>query len=344
MDRNDGRTKYVLRGEGAGSVFVIDEKTGNIHVTKPLDREEKDEYRLIATSTDRQTDRALEPSSQFIIRVQDINDNPPIFDDGPYIATVPEMANIAPREKPAAPYRADTRGAERGRSYERRILQPSVKLLVKVKEKLLPRPLRVHLFPSSSSGRHADAARRLAVYHVSVCTSFTPRVNVNASVDPPHDSSRSSSSLKATRQRSDRSRWAHHRKDVMSSKKQQQDEAAPSRSIPLFDLTGDLSHDAESQLRPLPRPPGLGVLPSTPMPLLSGGGRSRIHPPVPASYVVTPACSGSPFQGAEKPSEEKRCQRGNVFRMKEFSHHDQRISGFLGAAALKRIKKACACN
>ena len=94
MDRNDGRTKYVLRGEGAGSVFVIDEKTGNIHVTKPLDREEKDEYRLIATATDRLTDRALEPSSQFIIRVQDINDNPPVFDEGPYSATVPEMANI----------------------------------------------------------------------------------------------------------------------------------------------------------------------------------------------------------------------------------------------------------
>uniref|UniRef100_A0AAV2JRH7 Cadherin domain-containing protein n=1 Tax=Knipowitschia caucasica TaxID=637954 RepID=A0AAV2JRH7_KNICA len=94
MDRNDGRTKYVLRGEGAGSVFVIDEKTGNIHVTKPLDREEKDEYRLIATATDRQTERPLEPSSQFIIRVQDINDNPPLFDQGPYIATVPEMENI----------------------------------------------------------------------------------------------------------------------------------------------------------------------------------------------------------------------------------------------------------
>ncbi|XP_029111039.1 uncharacterized protein cdh24b isoform X3 [Scleropages formosus] len=94
MDRGDGRTKYVLRGEGAGSVFVIDEKTGNIHVTKPLDREEKDEYRLIATATDRQTDRPLEPSSQFIIRVQDINDNPPVFQDGPYSASVPEMANI----------------------------------------------------------------------------------------------------------------------------------------------------------------------------------------------------------------------------------------------------------
>lgn len=75
-------------------MFVIDEKTGNIHVTKPLDREEKDEYRLIATATDSQTERALEPSSQFIIRVQDINDNPPVFEDGPYSATVSEMANI----------------------------------------------------------------------------------------------------------------------------------------------------------------------------------------------------------------------------------------------------------
>ncbi|XP_073795435.1 uncharacterized protein cdh24a isoform X2 [Danio rerio] len=94
VDKGDGRTKYILKGEGAGSVFVIDSRTGNIHVTKPLDREEKDQYRLIATATDRQTGRALEPSSQFIIRVQDINDNPPLFQSGPYSATVPEMANI----------------------------------------------------------------------------------------------------------------------------------------------------------------------------------------------------------------------------------------------------------
>ncbi|KAK5931440.1 hypothetical protein CgunFtcFv8_027587 [Champsocephalus gunnari] len=94
MDRGDGRTKYLLEGEGAGSVFVIDRNSGNIHVTKPLDREEKAEYRLLATATDRQTGRALEPSSTFIIRVQDINDNPPVFPHGPYLAVVPEMANI----------------------------------------------------------------------------------------------------------------------------------------------------------------------------------------------------------------------------------------------------------
>nr|XP_043900885.1 cadherin-24-like [Solea senegalensis] len=94
MDRGDGHTKYTLEGEGVGSVFVIDSNTGNIHVTKSLDREEKDQYRLIATATDRQTGRALEPSSAFIIRVQDINDNPPVFPKEVYVATVPEMANI----------------------------------------------------------------------------------------------------------------------------------------------------------------------------------------------------------------------------------------------------------
>ncbi|XP_028817109.1 cadherin-24 [Denticeps clupeoides] len=94
VDKGDGNTKYILKGEGAGSVFVIDGRTGNIHVTKPLDREEKDQYRLIATATDLQTGRPLEPSSQFVIRVQDINDNAPVFRSGPYSATVPEMANI----------------------------------------------------------------------------------------------------------------------------------------------------------------------------------------------------------------------------------------------------------
>ncbi|XP_061744897.1 cadherin-24-like [Nerophis ophidion] len=94
MDRGDGLTKYLLEGEGAGSVFVIDGDTGNIHVTKSLDREEKDRYHLVATATDRLTGRALEPSSQFVIRVQDINDNPPVFPHPPYSATLPEMAHI----------------------------------------------------------------------------------------------------------------------------------------------------------------------------------------------------------------------------------------------------------
>ncbi|XP_063769624.1 cadherin-24 [Pseudophryne corroboree] len=93
-DRGEGRAKYVLTGEGAGSVFVIDEKTGNIHVTKSLDREEKEEYVLLAQAVDKLTLRPLEPPSQFIIKVQDINDNPPVFLHPPYRASVPEMSNV----------------------------------------------------------------------------------------------------------------------------------------------------------------------------------------------------------------------------------------------------------
>ncbi|XP_053558277.1 cadherin-24 [Bombina bombina] len=93
-DHGEGRAKYVLTGEGAGSVFVIDEKTGNIHVTKSLDREEKEEYVLLAQVVDRLTLRPLEPPSQFIIKVQDINDNHPVFLHSPYRASVPEMSNV----------------------------------------------------------------------------------------------------------------------------------------------------------------------------------------------------------------------------------------------------------
>ena len=41
VDSGKGRCKYILSGEGAGTIFVIDDKTGNIHATKTLDREEQ---------------------------------------------------------------------------------------------------------------------------------------------------------------------------------------------------------------------------------------------------------------------------------------------------------------
>ncbi|KAH0626179.1 hypothetical protein JD844_001003 [Phrynosoma platyrhinos] len=91
VDRGEGRIKYVLTGEGAGTVFVIDEKTGNIHVTKTLDREEKAQYTLLAQAVDRASNRPLEPPSEFIIKVQDINDNPPV-----YLGSAPQLATHIP--------------------------------------------------------------------------------------------------------------------------------------------------------------------------------------------------------------------------------------------------------
>lgn len=68
--------------------------TGDIHATKSLDREKKSHYVLHAQALDRYTEEALEPKSEFIIKVQDINDNAPKFPDGPFVATVPEMSEV----------------------------------------------------------------------------------------------------------------------------------------------------------------------------------------------------------------------------------------------------------
>lgn len=73
---------------------MIDDKSGNIHATKTLDREERAQYTLMAQAVDRDTNRPLEPPSEFIVKVQDINDNPPEFLHETYHANVPERSNV----------------------------------------------------------------------------------------------------------------------------------------------------------------------------------------------------------------------------------------------------------
>ena len=55
MDRDQGHTRYPLTGEGAATVFVIDEATGNIHVTRSLGQEGKAQYVLLAQAADQTT-------------------------------------------------------------------------------------------------------------------------------------------------------------------------------------------------------------------------------------------------------------------------------------------------
>uniref|UniRef100_A0A669B1E4 Cadherin 7 n=1 Tax=Oreochromis niloticus TaxID=8128 RepID=A0A669B1E4_ORENI len=94
VDKGDGKVKYVLSGEGATSIFTIDENTGDIHATKRLDREAQAYYTLQAQAVDRLTNLPVEPKSEFVVKVQDINDNEPKFPDGPYLAGVPEMSPL----------------------------------------------------------------------------------------------------------------------------------------------------------------------------------------------------------------------------------------------------------
>ena len=92
FDKGDFTIKYILSGEGAGEVFSIDEYTGDIHTLKSLDREEKAFYVLQARAIDRRTGQPVETESEFIIKVQDINDNAPEFINEPYVSSIPEMS------------------------------------------------------------------------------------------------------------------------------------------------------------------------------------------------------------------------------------------------------------
>ncbi|XP_035981291.1 cadherin-12-like [Fundulus heteroclitus] len=94
LDKGDSSVKYTLSGEGAGSIFTIDQTTGDIHALRSLDREEKPYYTLRAQAVDIDTNIPLEPESEFVIKVQDINDNEPKFLEGPYTASVPEMSPV----------------------------------------------------------------------------------------------------------------------------------------------------------------------------------------------------------------------------------------------------------
>ncbi|XP_073535070.1 cadherin-19-like [Phyllobates terribilis] len=91
-DGHDGSIKYVLFGDGAGTIFVMNEYSGKISVLKKLDREEKPFYTLRAQAINRFTGVPVEAESEFVIKVLDINDNEPKFINEPYIAEVSEMS------------------------------------------------------------------------------------------------------------------------------------------------------------------------------------------------------------------------------------------------------------
>ncbi len=94
QDHGNGLVKYVLSGEGAGTIFVIDENNGDLHATRRLDREEKAFYILRATVVNKQTGQKLEPETEFTVKLHDINDNEPQFSKEVYTGSVPERSAI----------------------------------------------------------------------------------------------------------------------------------------------------------------------------------------------------------------------------------------------------------
>ncbi|KAL2088638.1 hypothetical protein ACEWY4_015537 [Coilia grayii] len=81
--------RYRIEGEGAGTIFSVNDE-GKLYVIGLLDREKKSLYHLTARLLNR-ANQDVEPSSNFVIEVQDINDNAPVFHE-PFKGFVPEMS------------------------------------------------------------------------------------------------------------------------------------------------------------------------------------------------------------------------------------------------------------
>ncbi|XP_068423335.1 cadherin-6-like isoform X2 [Clinocottus analis] len=93
-DYGNGLVKYILSGEGAGTIFVINENNGDLHATRRLDREEKAFYILRATVVNTQTGHKLEPETEFTVKLHDINDNEPTFSKEVYSGSVLERSDV----------------------------------------------------------------------------------------------------------------------------------------------------------------------------------------------------------------------------------------------------------
>ncbi len=68
----------------------MEEITGALTVAKPLDREEKSLYNLTVVAKDQDPNGQLSSTARIVVRVLDVNDNPPAFTQVQYSATVSE--------------------------------------------------------------------------------------------------------------------------------------------------------------------------------------------------------------------------------------------------------------
>ncbi|XP_067256345.1 B-cadherin-like isoform X2 [Chanodichthys erythropterus] len=93
----EAQMAYRITGEGADlepkGTFTIERLSGFLFVTRPLDRETKDSYRLEAHAVGVGVNITEKPM-EIIVYVSDQNDNRPVFTQNPFNGNVPEAAEI----------------------------------------------------------------------------------------------------------------------------------------------------------------------------------------------------------------------------------------------------------
>lgn len=88
---------YSIRGPGVDqepmNLFYVERDTGNLYCTGPVDREQYESFELVAFAT---TPDGYHPEFPLplVIKIEDENDNAPVFTKEIYIFTVPESSRI----------------------------------------------------------------------------------------------------------------------------------------------------------------------------------------------------------------------------------------------------------
>lgn len=95
----NGRIRYLITDGDENHDFIISEDSGILRVAKNLNYERKSRYVLTVRAEDCASDiigngESRYDTAELTIAINDINDNPPIFLDSPYLAYV--MENIVP--------------------------------------------------------------------------------------------------------------------------------------------------------------------------------------------------------------------------------------------------------
>ena len=85
----NGQVSFYITGGDADNEFSIDESLGHIRVQKPLDFETTKVHKLTVTARDRGF-LPREKSVFFTVTVSDVNDNPPLFNQTVYHASIRE--------------------------------------------------------------------------------------------------------------------------------------------------------------------------------------------------------------------------------------------------------------
>ncbi|KAG7212572.1 hypothetical protein KM043_012871 [Ampulex compressa] len=88
----NGRVRYALEDDG-DSAFAIDPTTGIVRTSKPLDRESVARYVLKAVAVDRGSP-CLSTVVPVTIKIEDVNDSPPAFENDKIILYIPENSPV----------------------------------------------------------------------------------------------------------------------------------------------------------------------------------------------------------------------------------------------------------